>query len=383
VPYQIMDKWLKSNKFAQVNGTKIKPIKNPMLTDIPLSIQKGQAEAFCLVCDTGKKWILKKFNTGKALNYVYLNAVSSLLPRHEAFRAGTERQILSSVMLRKIPGCYYTAGLAEWLDGTILMPKIDGLDWATIADDVRQCQCQLTRSQRVELASNLADLITVLELQKCCHRDISSGNVFIILASGKIYFIDFDSLYHPSLTIPKATTCGTAGYVPPFAWDSNGLDANRTWCPYADRYTTAIIIAEFLTLDKGSPLTAEGGTFSQDELCARCGKGLNNIRKLLVRQSPHVAQLFDSAVNSRDFQSCPSPQDWKQALATIPVTDVKPPALNQIKDDYEDYFQKTLSKARPAMPLWPVPKLSEVPVVDFELLKAASISVALPSNPWK
>jgi len=57
-------------------------------------------------------------------------------------------------------------------------------------------------------------------------------------------------------------------------------------------------------------------------------------------------------VNSKDFRLYPSPQDWKQVLATIPVTDVKPPALNQFEDDYKDYFQKTLTKASPSVPLY-------------------------------
>jgi len=384
VPQDVMDKWLKSKKFAQVNGVKLKPVKNPIYPDIALSTQKGQSEAFCCVCEAGEQLIVKKFNNGKELNTDYLNSVSALLPRHEAFRAGTNRQILSATMVKRASGYYYTAELSKCLDGTILMPRIDGLDWASVAEEIRQDRIPLDKNMRVKFAINLADLVAILEAHGCCHRDISSGNVFIILTSGMIYLIDFDSLYHPCLTIPKATTCGTAGYSPPFAWGIDGLDAKRTWCPYADRYAMAIIIVEFLTLDKGSPLTAEGGMFSQDELCARRGKSLENIRKLLVRNYPQIVQLFDSVINSRDFQTCPSPQDWQQSLEKIFLADdIKPPALNCIKDDYKECFQKIISKVRPAAPLWPAPRLSDIPPINLELPKVSSFRITLPPDPWK
>ena len=101
--YDPVEKWFKSRKYAQVNGSRVRPIEHPLLKEVPLSIQKGQAESTCLISEDASKWILKKFHKGKGLDRSYLVSVSSLLPRNEAFLAGTDRQILSSEKLTKVP----------------------------------------------------------------------------------------------------------------------------------------------------------------------------------------------------------------------------------------------------------------------------------------
>jgi len=192
--------------------------------------------------------------------------------------------------------------------------------------------------------------------------------------------IDFDSFYHPSLKMPKATTCGTVGYAPPFAWRTNVLDPKRTWCPHADRYTLTILIAEFLTLDRGWPLTAEGGMFDQDELRARSGPGLDTAKKVLNTQWPRVASLFVATINSKDFEFCPSPRDWRRILgSTFP----KPPSLSQLENIPVGHFKKILrSTNRAAAPLWPPPNLSEIPKFKVESRRNVSNVVVLPLGPW-
>ncbi|MHC4799406.1 MAG: hypothetical protein ACYTF1_22455, partial [Planctomycetota bacterium] len=178
-----IEKWFGSGKYAKLNGSRMRPIPHPVLKKEPLSIQKGQATATCLIADDGSKWILKKFHQGKALDRTYLLAVTSLLPRLDGFLAGTNRQILSPDKLTKNSRCYYVADLAAFLNDAILMPQVDGIDWSGVADEVRQGRLQLSKPNRATLCRNLIGLATALEDDKCSHRDLSSGNVFIDITS--------------------------------------------------------------------------------------------------------------------------------------------------------------------------------------------------------
>lgn len=378
--YDAVQKWFKSRKYAQVNGSRVRPVEHPILKGVPLSIQKGQAECICLRDDYGGKLILKKFHKGKDLNCNYLEAVSSLLPRSESLLAGTHRQILSSKKLTKVPRCYYTKNLAIFLNNTILMPQIIGIDWAGFADEIRQSQIQLSRSDRLGLCMKLIDLIHTLETNNCAHRDLSSGNVFVATGSLKIYLIDFDSFYHPSLRRPQATTCGTVGYIPPFAWRASKLAAKHTWCPYSDRYSLSILLTEFLILDKSCPLTAEGGMFDQDELCKRYGPGLNRAKKVLKKEWPEVLNLFDSTISSVNFNSCPSPKDWQLVLDKMPEVRAKPPKLEQVNKFSTDSCLGIFKKKQ-AVPSQPVPTLSEVRPVCINLPQSFPEYMPLPPAP--
>lgn len=375
-----IDKWFGSGKYAKLNGSRVRPIPHPVLDEEPLPIQKGQAVAICLIADDGGRLVLKKFHQGRSLDRSYLVSVTSLLPCKDGFVAGTQRQILSSDKLGRTRGCYYAADLAAFLDATILMPLVTGTDWAGLADEIRQGQVKLSKPHRVALCRNLVELVVSLEDVGCAHRDFSNGNVFIDITSCRIYLIDFDSLYHPSLPMPKATTCGTVGYVPPFAWRGDTLDACRTWCPHADRYALGLLIAEFCILDKGSPITADGGMFDQNELCRRRGPGLDSARKALLAYWPNLSDLFEATIGSRDFESCPSPQDWQHVLdSTFP----KPPSLDQLGGIPAGYFERiSMSSNRPAIPLLLPPDLSEIPRFKVEPRKGVSNAVTLPSNPW-
>jgi serine/threonine protein kinase len=157
-----------------------------------------------------------------------------------------------------------------------------GVDWAALADALREGKAELDPPQRIALCRGLAQLVQALEAAQCAHRDLSSSNVFIEPATLALALIDFDSLFHPSLTMPANTTCGTLGYTAPWAWRQDQLSGAATWSPAADRYALAILCAEFLLMDVGAALTAEGGMFDQDELRARQGPGVSAALARLV-----------------------------------------------------------------------------------------------------
>jgi len=145
------------------------------------------------------------------------------------------------------------------------------------------------------------------------------------------------------------------------------LDAGRTWCAGADRFALAILLVEFLVLDKGAPLAAEGGMFRQDELCARSGHAVDLAREGLKRDYPAALPLFEAAIGSNDFADCPSPEDWNQFFDTIPEAPARPPRLTQLETIAPDFFERLLKKRRPAAPIWPAPRLDEMPMDELHL----------------
>ncbi|NLX15202.1 MAG: serine/threonine protein kinase [Phycisphaerales bacterium] len=383
MPAEVMEQWLRSGKAAQINGGAFFPLEHGQWKGIPLSIQRGQAEAFILVDPAANRWILKKFHQQRGLERPYLMAISILLPREEGFKSGTERQILSAGMLHKQRGAHYCKALDHWLNGTILMPRIQGMDWAALADELRDGSRQLDRSQRIALCRNLSRLIRLLEAHQCSHRDLSSGNVFIDLQTFAVYLIDFDSLYHPSLSIPAATTCGTVGYTPPYAWRGGDLNPRVSWCPRADRYALTLLIVEFLILGPGAVLTAEGGMLNQDELRTRSGRGLNAIKNSLKTDYPEAVAMFEATLRSGNFDQCPSPEDWIGFCDRVTGPAIKPPPLDDLETIAPDYFDRLLMKRRPVAVLWPAPRLEDLP--GFELpMPAVNIPVVtLPPDPWR
>lgn len=381
----VVEHWLKTGQNAIISKVSLKPIEHAILEGKPLSSQKGQAEAFFLIDDYGNWWILKKFHNSSNLNRSYLSRIASLLPREDGFLCGTERRVLSHGVLRKIAGCHYDRDLDKWLDGTILMPRIIGLDWAALADEIRDGTRKLDQLQRFTLCKNLTELIQLLEARRCCHRDLSCGNVFIDTSTWQVSLIDFDSFYHPSLAIPKGTTCGTTGYTTHMAWNNGKLDARGTWCKNADRYALALLNAEFLLMAKDTKITGEGGIFDQDELKKKSGSRINSAISQLKTQYPLAAQLLESTIHSSSFSDCPSPQDWYSLFNTIPGLMFDPLSLNDLKDISPEHLAERLAKCKPTVPLWSTPALLEMPTIAPQVPKTTDIQLPmmeLPPNPF-
>ena len=200
------------------------------------------------------------------------------------------------------------------------------------------------------------------------------------IAEGWLHPIDFDSLYHPCLTMPQTTTCGTVGYTAPYAWNSDVLDAKMTWAPCADRYALALLNTEFLVLQDNAPLSAEGGIFNQDELRSRSGKSIKLAQDILSSDYPQARPLFETAIQSSSFHDCPSPQDWLNFCGS---TQVKPPRLVEMEEIQNDHFEQVLKKQRPAAPLWPAPPLNEMPSFEQEVPKVTVAVVTIPPDPWE
>lgn len=381
---EVVETWLQSGRNVVINQLSLKPIEHALLAGKPLSSQKGQAEAFFLVDDYGNWWILKKFHNTSNLDRRYLNQIGPLLPKENGFLCGTERRVLSRGILQNTAGCHYDRDLDRWLDGTILMPRVTGFDWAAFADEIRDGTIKLDQWQRCTLCKNLTELIKLLEDNQCCHRDLSCGNVFIDTSTWQVSLIDFDSFYHPRLAMPKGTTCGTTGYTAHHAWNNGRLDARRTWCKYADRYALALINTEFLLMAPDTEITGEGGMFDQDELKKQSGNRINSVIHQLRMRYPIAARLLESTIHSSNFSDCPSPQDWICFYNTVPGLIFAQPSLSDLPKVSPKQLAEILAKSRAAAPLWPAPSLREMPSGIPKLPRITKIrlpNVELPSDP--
>jgi hypothetical protein len=379
-----VEKWLLSGRNALIGAHSLKPVEHKYAKGKPLSSQKGQAEAFFLKDEQNGWWILKKFRPTCTLDPAYLARAACLLPREPGFVCGTDRHILTAGSLQKAKDAHYSKTLDRWLDGTILMPRVKGVDWACLAEDARNGEIVLEPLQRLSLCRKLTRLIELLEAHRCCHRDLSSGNIFIDIDTGDVYLIDFDSLFHPSLAMPAATTCGTAGYTAAYMWTGGNLDARRSWCEGADRYALALLNVEMLLVGKGTPATGEGGIFDQDELRNRSGKGIDSIVAELRARYPHAAALSLQAIRSRTPADCPAPGAWNSLFAGAPAGTMGLPRLADLPDP-ADRIAALLARARPAAPLWPAPSLKDVPAAIPQLparQQAVIYGLQLPADPW-
>jgi len=307
MPTDIMNNWLNSRKYAQIDSMLLMPQVHPNIKTIPLSVQRGQAEVYYLKANDGSPWILKKFYTNKCPDSFYLNKICSILPNHKAFLCGKERKILTSQSLNKNYNTYYLKELGLWLTDTVLMPQISGQDWTSFTDMIRNKEMVLTPQEQIMLCKNLATIIKVLEKNSISHRDLSGGNIFIDTESDEILLIDFDSLYHPNLPMPVSTTIGSEGYTAPFIIPDN---TKSSYCHFADRFALTVLCVEFLILNHNSPFCHEGGIFNQKEIYRRNGKTINYAKQRLKKYYPKALQIFEKAISSNSFKNCPLPDEW-------------------------------------------------------------------------
>lgn len=328
----IVEAWLKSGKHAEFAGLRLRPNENPLLKGAPLSIVRGQAQAFYLTDDNGLDWILKKFTPARIPDRAYIKAIGSLVPRRPGFQSGYIRRVLSK---RDVSGSgFHGADFESWVENTVLMPRINSDDWAALADKLRRGSAALTNGERLLLCRSLSESVGLLEGQDLSHRDLSVTNVFVDVKAALVHLIDWDCLYHPSLTMPRNTTYGTEGYIAPFVKKSGAHDPRVTWRPHADRFGLALLNAEFLCMGAGTPLRNEGGMFEQAELNGGGGPETAKIIDRLRRDFPGADTLLEKALGARSFDDCPSPAEWlalgapaqSPATAHAPATGTAPAA---------------------------------------------------------
>ena len=304
----IAETWFNSGKPALLHGLKLHPLENPFVKGTPLVSVRGQARALYLKDENNNDWILKKFSPAKIPNTAYIKAIQPLIPHWPGLLSGWMRRVFSKSDLMR--GGFYSSEFATWLENTVLMPRIKCDDWAKLADNIRTGSVKLTRDERLMLCTRLSKLIHQLEAADISHRDLSSTNVFVDIKAQLVHLIDWDCIFHPSLTMPQNTPFGTEGYVASFVASSGSPDPAVTWRPHADRFSMAILNSEFLSMEVASVLTNDGGMFEQAELFKGGGPGTTRIMNQLQREFPQAAILLERALKAQNFDQCPSPSEW-------------------------------------------------------------------------
>jgi hypothetical protein len=182
--------------------------------------------------------------------------------------------------------------------------------------------------------------------------------------------------------MPSTTTCGTEGYTPPFVWQRGIARPEATWCAHADRFPLALLCVEFLVLDKGAPLGAEGGMFDQRHLRARSGATIRYAVERLRQQYPGAIPLFEQAIHSQRCSDCPAPESWLAFCDAVGGPAIAPPPLSSLEGVVPADFIDILRRRTPAAPVWPAPPLDQLPLGPSKAPSIPPTAVTLPPDPW-
>ncbi|GEM_PF-2083326 len=301
-----VDDWLDSGRPAVIAGRRLRPRRQQQLP-IPFVVTRGQASSYWLDGDDGSGWILKSFLPSRRPQRAYVDAVAGCIPQLAELRCGWQRRVLevSDLDDGRSNGAYSSPELAAWIDGAVLMPRLSGDSWGGLLGDVADGTVVFTTGDRLAIAGWLAELVLLLEMADCSHRDLSATNVLVDRRTGDLHLIDWDALFHPSLTFQPNTTLGTPGYMAPWA----AQDAGRSWQPCADRFALAVCIAEALSIAPAMVLRGDGSLFDQGEL-GRETTAFRCVLATLDAVSPPVGNLFRAAWRAGSFTECPSPAQW-------------------------------------------------------------------------
>lgn len=311
----VMQRWLLSGMTARISGLDFIPVAHPLAPNTVSSITKGQACVY-LIRQIPQEtiWFLKEFAPSRRPDDRYLLEVARHVPGHLEFISCTQRRLLAREHVDRHHSDFRDPGLADFLDGCILTPKVPGESWVNRADELRSSRKSWCLQDRLRAALGLARAVERLEAGGCSHRDLSGGNVFI-QPDGNIHLIDWDSLFHRNIEFQANTTVGTAGYMAPFTRSpTGGWDARLSWQPWADRFALGILIAEFLLTDSTTPAQEDGSLFSQAQLNDTASAAVRQQVHRIEDISIHLAWQLLAMFQATAFEKCPSPRHWMGAL---------------------------------------------------------------------
>lgn len=304
----VMRTWLESNQYAVLDNIALLPRRRGQLAPAPVVIESEDGFAYFLTDASEAGWILKKFIAKQEPDRGYTAAIQALVPNVSGFESGFERKLLKSSSVSSVAFC--NTEFQAWIDGTVLMPQVVCPTWREVSDSLSDGSLILSTAHRLLLCSRVSEMVQSLESVGVAHRDLSSRNILIDPRNPAAHFVDWDSLYHDTLTMQSNTACGTNGYIAPFV-KANGVElVHFTWAERSDRFALAILNIELLAARTGSRRVEDGGLLLQRDLDNRAGPTLVAVRNILGRDFPDAVQLLDQALSASNFSECPSPADW-------------------------------------------------------------------------
>lgn len=316
----------KPNDQLSISGKTYYIASHPTVPSMAFGQQGKKAIVYQLKKD-GSTWALKIFiNKYKDSSLVQTCNTLSLLDinglevtERECFTKSSHLHLIS-----KYPEMEYS----------ILMPWVSGSTWF----DVIVSKTNLSKKQCKDLAKETSNVLSKLEEQGYAHCDISSGNVIVNTATGKVSFIDVEDMYGPTLPEPKGFPLGTPGYQ----HKSNINNDKGQWCAEGDRFAGAILFAEMLGWHdpKIRDASADEQFFLNSELQDPSSDRYKLLKSTLSNIDLKIANYFEQAWLSKKLDECPSIKEWAEILnfpfvdKWIPISPPPPPP------PYEPKFKK-------------------------------------------
>jgi len=205
------------------------------------------------------------------------------------------------------------------LTHAILMPWIHGELISNIRTAVRAGSKTYSTASVRKIVNNLLESLIQLERNHLAHGDICGSNVFI-QDDESVAIIDMDEMYMPGFLRPDTLNkgCGHEGYRFHTGFDS--------WCAEADRFSTAILIAEILTLSDSS-VASDGGIeshFGQHYYIGSLPANnpyllkMNRILTYIRHTYPEYADLMERAFNAATLTDVPELREWLSSASITP-----------------------------------------------------------------
>ena len=205
---------------------------------------------------------------------------------------------------------------------SILMPWVAGQSWFDVLHLGKKGKSLFSKSQAMQLASNLAQILSGLEQRGIAHCDLSAGNAIIDPGKLQIELIDVEEIYAPGFQEPLFNLMGTPGY-------QHRTSKHGQWRRKGDRFAGAIMIAEMLGWYDYDVRTSSYGEsyFDQREVQSTQCQRFSILHKAISGHHPELANLLQKAWDSTSLDDCPSMHEWdralKQAKENQPIREVR------------------------------------------------------------
>ncbi|HEU4767472.1 MAG TPA: hypothetical protein VFS77_08850 [Pyrinomonadaceae bacterium] len=301
-----MQAWLRADRPSMIDGVALLPRTSEGAANLPRCTVSETAISYHLFDKNDDGWILKKFMPDWQPDLTRIQTTQYVIPRMPGFKSGFDQRVLDETSLS--PAGYHTEELQTWLINAVLVPEVTGSTWSDVADSIRAGGQSLSTIVKLLLCQKLSERVEWLESAGVAHRNLSATSVLIDPLNVEVHFVDWEHLFHPSLSKPASTTSECVGYIAPFVRPDAGADA--TWRARADRFALAVLNCEILLTNGDSPVTTGGGLLEQQHIFDRAGQTLQRLRSALQQNSPAALKLFDQCLTASNFDQCPGPREW-------------------------------------------------------------------------
>jgi hypothetical protein len=266
--------------------------------------QGRKARVFKLEGPDGSTYALKTFYRGFSLPEY--GAITVALARYGDLRG------LRTCRRRVVSDAEAAAVGEPGLANAVLMPWIDGVPWAGVVEG----RFPLADATCLEIATQTATVLALLEGHGLAHADVSSTNVVITgsEAGSAVELIDVEDMYHESFADLPYVPDGSPGYAHP---RNHGRGCRNQ---YGDRFAGAVLLSEMLVWHDPEvrASSSDVSVFSVAEV-GHGGPKYAMVRRVLANRSAPLVRLFDRAWDSPGPSGCPRLADWAEAISALDI----------------------------------------------------------------